>query len=312
MKRRFSGSAGSDSLELLLDTLCNVFGGIVLIACLLAIVPRATMPPPLLPSAVASTQMIERRIASASAELERLQTEVDGLPQADPERTTLQARRNSLARTVGTGRTERSKIDAKEMLEANARSVIAGSDPVALNAALELIKQQFVAEENLSNASEEKIRFLEERMKQLGGEAELLAKAKVQAVRFPREKMKDGSPFPIIVQYARIYPLFIGNPLDSNKAIHRQRVADGDGFRADPVPGKGLSLPESRAELMATLKAAASKGHYVSIYLYPDSHEVFQELRNFLGDAKIPYGLEFVDRERHLSFSSSGSAPPEL
>ena len=49
MRRRLSGSS-DDSLELLLDTLCNVFGGIVLIACLLAIIPRATMPPPVCPN----------------------------------------------------------------------------------------------------------------------------------------------------------------------------------------------------------------------------------------------------------------------
>lgn len=312
MKRRFSGS-GDDSLELLLDTLCNVFGGIVLIACLLAIIPRAALPPPLLPTAEASTQMTERRIVSARAELQRLEREIKGLPQSvDPERTALQNRRDSLARTVDARRTTRKEIEGKETSEANARSIVASSDPDALNEALERIKRQVVGEENLANASEEKIRFLEERMKLLSEEAETLGKGKVQAVRFPRERMKDGSPFPIIAQYAQLYPLLIGNQLEANKAIHREPSADRDGFRADPIPGNGIALPDSRPLLMATLKSAASKGHYVSIYLYPDSHEVFQELRNALADEKIPYGLEFEESEHRLSFSSSGSAPPEL
>jgi hypothetical protein len=245
--------------------------------------------------------------------LGRLEAEIAGLPQpVDPARTALQNRRDSLARTIETRRAERKEVDGKETFEANARSIIARSDPVALNEALERIKQQVVGEEILSKAGEEKVSFLEERMKRLGEEAEALADGKVQAVRFPREREKNGSPFAVIVKHARIYPLSIGNPLASNQAIHRELAADGDGFRADPIPGKGISLPDSRAVLMATLKAAASKGHYVSIYLYPDSHEVFQELRNALADAKIPYGLEFVGRGLQLVFSSKGSAPPEL
>jgi hypothetical protein len=313
MKRRFSGSDGSDSLELLLDTLCNVFGGIVLIACLLAIIPRATMPPPLLPTAAASSQMIERRIASARTELQRLEAEIAGLPlSGDPVRAALQSRRESLLRAIETRRTEREEIDGKEMFEANARAIVAQSDPAALNDALERLKQLVVGAENLSKASVEKIRFLEERMKRLGEEAATLAKDKVQAVRFPRERMKKSSPFPIIVRYGKLYPLQIGRLLDNNVAIHRDSLAEGDGFRAEPLRNKGMVMPESRAILMTTLKAAAERDLYVSIYLYPDSYEVFQDLRTALSEAKISHGLDFMDDARGLSFSSEGSSPPEL
>lgn len=312
MKRRFSGSS-DDSLELLLDTLCNVFGGIVLIACLLAILPRATMPPPLLPAAEASTQMIERRIASAKAEMQRLETDIEGLPQpVDPERNALQNRRDSLARIVEARRAERKEIEGKETSEANARSIVASSDPDALNEALERIRRQVVGEENLANASQGKIRFLEERIKLLGEEAETLAQGRVQAVRFPRERMKEGSPFPIIVQYGQLYPLRIGRNLGANNSIQRIPYADGDGFDARPVLGRGLTMPESTETLNSTLKAVREEGLYVSIYLYPDSHSVFQDLRNALSEAKIPYGMEFMDSARKLGFSSTGSAPPEL
>lgn len=313
MKRRLSGTDGSDSLELLLDTLCNVFGGIVLIACLLAIIPRATMPPPLLPAAIASTQMTERRIASARTELERLDAKIEGLPQSiDPVRAALQTRRDNLLRLIETHQLERKETADNESLEANARAIVARSDPMALNEELERLKQQVTGAENLSKASEEKIRFLEERMKRLGEEAETLAKEKVQAVRFPRERVKKSSPFPLIVRYGQLYPLEIGSLLENNPAIHRESHAKSDGFRAEPIRGKGIAMPESRAALMTTLEAAKEKGFYVSIYLYPDSYEVFQELRTALSDAKISHGLDFMDKARSLGFSSEGSSPPEL
>jgi hypothetical protein len=76
MKRRLQSASESDSLELLLDTLCNVFGGIVLIACLLAILPRQEMSSPLMPSESASAEMLERRLIAAREETIRLKSEI--------------------------------------------------------------------------------------------------------------------------------------------------------------------------------------------------------------------------------------------
>jgi hypothetical protein len=61
-------------MELLLDTLCNVFGGIILIACLLAMLSRPKVSPNATPVATPSDReagiLAEKRIEMAQAELD--------------------------------------------------------------------------------------------------------------------------------------------------------------------------------------------------------------------------------------------------
>jgi hypothetical protein len=312
MKRRLNGAGDSDSLELLLDTLCNVFGGIVLIACLLAIIPRQKMPPPLLPTHSATAEMIERRMIAASEEAIRLQSNIDRLSKsADPRLAELQARRDSLKKLqerLSSGIEERGH---QELNEAEARALVARGNPEALEERLAELRLQKSKTEGIHAIATEKIRFLEQRSNSLSEETSKLAKGRVQAVRFPREREATASPFPIIIRYNAIYPMALGENMRRNPALERIPHA-GDGFRAKPIPGRGIAHPNDDRDLHAALKAAADAKCYASLYLYPDSHGVFPDLRETLAKAGLSYGLEFVVRGKELSFSSEGNAPPEL
>ena len=312
MKRRLNGAGDSDSLELLLDTLCNVFGGIVLIACLLAIIPRQQMPPPLLPTHAANTEMIERRTIAASEEAIRLKCDIDRLSKStDPGLAELQTRRDSLKKLqerLETGNKERGD---QELNEAEAQALVARGNPEALEERLGELRLQKSKIEGIHATATDKIRFLEQRSKNLSEETANLAKGKVQAVRFPREREASASPFPIIIRYNAIYPMAIGANMLSNPALERIPHA-GDGFRAKPKPGQGIAHPNDDRDLHGSLVAAAGKKLYASLYLYPDSHGVFPDLREALAKAGLSYGLEFVVRGQELSFSSEGNSPPEL
>jgi hypothetical protein len=312
VRRRLNGAGDSDSLELLLDTLCNVFGGIVLISCLLAIIPRQQMPPPLLPTHSATAQMIERRIITADEELNRLQSDIDRLSKsADPRLAELQARRDSLKKLqerLDTGLKERGD---QELNVAEARALVARGNPEALEERLGELRLQKSKTENLHNAATDKIRFLEQRRKNLSEETAKLTKGRMQAVRFPRERAATASPFPIIIRYNSVYPMALGEKMRPNPAIARIPHAD-EGFQVKPLQGQGITAPNDDLDLHATLKAAAGGKCYASIYLYPDSHGVFPDLRDALAKAGLNYGLEFVVREQELRFSSEGAAPPEL
>lgn len=312
MKKRFSQSDG-DSLELLLDTLCNVFGGVVLIACLLAIIPRASLPPPLLPVEMATSEMTERRIATAKSEILQLDAKIKELSQGmDPAKSELLARRESLRRTLAGVKSQRQEKDDEKMTEAEARATVAKVDPNDLQKKLEQVQTEVVRYENLAKSEDQKIQFLGDRLKQLNEESAVLSKTKVQAVRFPRERVRNASPFPVIVQHGQIYPLVIGSSLSPNDALAKQETSEEGAIRVEPIKGKGMTLPGSSATLSATLKAAAAEKTYITIYLYPDSFGAFQDLKNAIIDAKISYGLEFMESGSPLTFSSEGSSPPEL
>lgn len=104
----------------------------------------------------------------------------------------------------------------------------------------------------------------------------------------------------------------IGGDFKNNPSITRVPTSDGDGFRADPMLGEGIRSPDTDKALAATLKIAAAKGLYATLYLYPDSHHTFLDLKEALGKAALAYGLEFVKPNRQLFFGSEGSSPPEL
>ena len=313
MKRKLSSATESDSLELLLDTLCNVFGGIVLIACLLAILPRQKMPPPLLPEATATAAMLERRMSLANEETARIEAEIARLSESiDPKLAELQARRDSLKRTSHRMQSEIRENQSRESSEADARAIVGQANPVLLAERLKELKLEKSKTEGIEATATEKIGFLEERIKSLGDEAGKLAGGRTQAVRFPRERRASDSPFPIIIRYGAIYPLALGKGFEDNPGITKTPLLEEDAFRADPVRGSGIVNPSENEQLEATLREAAKKGHYATLYLYPDSHKMCGDLREILSKASMTYGLEFIDPERNLFFSSDGTAPPEL
>lgn len=312
MKRRLNGAGDSDSLELLLDTLCNVFGGIVLISCLLAIIPRQQMPPPLLPAQSAEKEMIERRIIAAEQEARRLQAAIDRLAEStDPELAELQARRDSLKKLqehLDTSIKERADL---EFDEAKARALVAKGNKEVLEERLAELRAQKFKTENILNATSDKIRFLEMRCKNLSEEAAKLAKGKVQAVRFPRERSAAALPFAIIIRHNAVYPLMIGRYMRPNPAI--QKIPQtAESFQAKPIKGQGITLPKDDSDLDVTLKAMTDGKYYAALYLYPDSHSVFADLREALAKAGLKYGLEFVGGEQELNFGPQGNSPPEL
>lgn len=313
MKRRLDHAGDTSSLDLLLDTLCNVFGGIVLIACLLAILPRQQMPSPLLPSHAASSEMIERRIATAKQEIDRLQFLIDSLSTTtDPKIAALQARRDSLLKIQNRLEEEIGQRRTTEMSQAEAQALAMSGDPEILAERLQVLKLLKSKTEGMDSAATEKIRHLEQRSKLLSDEAEKTSKGRSQTVRFPRERPARSSPLPIIIRHNAVYPLSIGKEMEDNPAVGRIEMDDRDAFRARPIPGRGVHQPSENAELKAVLRAAKARNLYVSLYLYPDSHQIFPDLRDVLSVVGIPYGLEFVPLERELNFSSVGSAPPEL
>lgn len=312
MKRRLNGGGGGDSLELLLDTLCNIFGGIVLIACLLAILPRQKMPPPLMPAESAKEEMTERRMIKATEEIARLKSDIAQLSQStDPKIAELQSRRNSLNELLESLQKNAKEKDDLEINEADVRAIAAKGDPKLLEEKLKELKLQKSKNESKHAASIEKIRSLEQRSKNLTEEAENLGKGKTQAVRFPRERAAKSSPFPIIIRYNRVYPLEVDGGKCHNPAVERRKI-DEDVIRVSPVPGRGIAKPLDDADLISLLKAMARKGYYATLYLYPDSHGVFNDLTQAMGNAGMTYGLDFVVADTELNFGSNGSAPPEL
>lgn len=311
MSRKLIESQSGDSLDLLLDTLTNVFGVVILIACLLAILPRGNTSP-LLPAQEARSQMVERRIETTRRELARAQAEIQTLATgADPALAAEQSRRDSLQRSLDRLMREESVLTDTITTAAELRALATNGDPAAMQSALTALQARESEAATAAAATRAKTIFLKERLGNLTAEAGELAKGKINQLRFPRERRGKLGPFPVIVSGNAIFPLQIGRNLDDNPAVGRLPIAGQEAFRAAPKPGVGMTAKDG-AVLLATLAAAKNRGCYITVYLYPDSHAAFADLKAIIHKADVPYGLEFVAASRALNFGEEGTTPPEL
>jgi hypothetical protein len=313
MKRNRRLSNQSDPLELMLDTLSNVFGGIILISCLLALIPRNQSRVSISIESQAHGEMIERRLSAAKEQLAEADTAIKTLTdQEDMGQGGLNLKRNKLEVLVGKLRGESRVIEDSEISNAELEAMAKLGDPEVLGKELERLRRIAAEKEGMSKTIVDKIKFLSDRLDSLVKELEALEGGITQQLRFPRERGGKKNPFPVIVWGGRLYPLATGANLSSNPAVAREAIPGRDSIVAKPIRGKGCENPLDDRGFMAGIKAAKKKGGYISIYLYPDSHGIFRELKAALFEEGIGYGIEFVPASQVLVFGSDGTKPPEL
>lgn len=312
MNRNLRQPDSSGSLDLMLDILCNVFGSVILIACLIAILPRHPDFPTPWPLTNAENQILERRTETVEGEIDKMLLEISRLEDSvDPLIAGLISRRNSLQGTLDKLAEEVDELSVNEETMAEASALVALGKKDDLEERLKRMRQELVRIESMDLAGAEKIEFLEGRLKTLQGKVAKMDQARVLPVRFPKEKGDAGNVFPIIVRYGKIYPLLVGEDLGLNPSI-KNTVASATGVYKDPVRGGGQQLPEDERFVSVTLRAAKKQGCYIAAYVYDDSHGAFQDLKALILAAKLQYGLEFVPGEKRLAFSTEGTSPPKL
>lgn len=313
MKRKRQLSSQTDPLELMLDTLSNVFGGIILISCLLALIPRHESRVSISIENEARGEMIERRLSAAREQLAEADAAIEKLAALDDTgRGAMNLKRKKLEALVAKLRSESKVIEDSEISNAEFEAMAKSGDPEVLGKELERLRRIAVEKEGMSKSILEKTKFLAGRLNILSKELKDLELGITQQLRFPRERGGGKNPFPVIVRGERLYPLSTGANLSPNPAVMMEPTSGGDGRIAKPIKGKGCNNPLNNRIFIAGIKAAKKNGGYISIYLYPDSHAIFRELKTVLFREGIGYGIEFVPAFQELSFGSNGTKPPEL
>jgi uncharacterized coiled-coil protein SlyX len=313
MKKRGYLTIQNDPLELMLDTLSNVFGGIILISCLLALLPRNESRISITVENQARGEMIERRLITAREQLAAAEASIKGLSKKeDAGQSALDLKRRKLEALVEKMRAETKVIDDAELSKAELEALAKSGDPEVLGKELERLRRIAIEQEGISKSILDKNEFLTGRLDNLSKEIENLKEGITQQLRFPRERGGGKDPYPIIVWDGAVYPLLTGNDLSPNPAVEMEEVTSDEAYRAKPIKGMGCVSPLDDKKFIEGIKAAKKEGGYISIYLYPDSHSVFRELKEALFKEGIAYGIEFVPAFRVLAFGSDGTMPPEL
>jgi hypothetical protein len=298
-----------DSLYMLLDTMCNAFGGIILLAVLVVLL----------------TSKEKSQNATTGDSLERLQRRV-ALAQANLQES-LQLASSLQARTTDANQKEqlvlldqRKQLQdeiklIRELAAQNAREIDAnaGSDPTerlkALNAQIAAAEVKKLEAQNSLAASKDEEKHTKERLEALKKQmAEVAAKSERQ-LRMPKEHDTDRQVVYIILRYDRLY--FCRNlDLTRNDTDFHWTIKGGV-ETPDPIKDKGLDPDVNAAVLRNYFTTQARNSVYVVFIALDDSFPAFIRAKQIAVECGLPYGWQpwRLDVDGPVSFSAYGYQP---
>jgi hypothetical protein len=294
-----------DSLYLLLDTLCNAFGGIILLAVLVVLLTskeKSQRAP-----AKDSAEMTARRLAIAQSNL-RQSEQLSGSLQAKADdkrwkqQMILLSTRKDLQETIQQLRDNLAQA-ATELETTNA------ADPAgrlkSLTARQADARARQLDEKNSLSAAEENIKRLTRRLADLQNQVSAKLADSERALRLPKEHETGKRVVYVIVHYDRYYPC---NNIDSSRNETDIKWVPFIGGReiAVALRDHGLDLNG----LAAYLSELSPNDDYVAFCTYDDSFSAFIAARQMAADKGIAYGWEpFRTDVGGVIFSGSGYVP---
>jgi len=274
-------SASGDSLDLLLDTICNTFGGILFISMLVVILVNAanTEVSQSLPTEEDQQRLTEgrRRLSDTTVKLASLRRAARQIEQlrdrfSDPESEAVIEEMQAF----------------QGMNEAMHESRDASLDDLA--SMQELINKTAKENAQMRQAIAAAQQALQTAREQLDAEVALRSRTS----KLPRQKtttrqqvaffLKGGK----LCSFARVG---LDGQLAANEAEARVIEKDGKQF-AEPVPGAGLPIQSDGSTLspiVEKLKPFSKDKFFVAIVVWPDSFEEFQTVK----EAVVREGHEY-------------------
>lgn len=276
-----------DSLELMLDTICNTFGGIVLITILLAVLTRNSVN-----SRERELQETLERMTSV-AQRDRLTAEVQTLEESIE---ALRRAEGDLPRQIA------ELVREKRELEERERDIRERIEDLSEQERRFALREQDMRK-NLDDLRSE----VERKRRDLKMKTEELASAKARAtfsIVLPRETQNhEGGP-PLILRYDRMYVWHeydaSGNQLGLNVSEFFV-LSDGlDGIHVTPRPERGLPIvPENAAAIVERLRKCRA-GSGLQIGLWPDTFDTWPVFREAVVKGGFRYRLLLISEKGTL------------
>lgn len=297
-----------ESLDLLLDTLCNVFGGIILISCLLSLLTQHHSPAPAAPSSItnAQGQLLAERLLAA-------QNELAGLLKLTAENQA--AGQNPLQVLIQERNELQAALDRMRMLQPSDTNSDTSlpkervGDLTELRAEVRALEQKIADAKARKQAADEKGRDLAGELQSIRSKTAAEDEKRVEHVRFPKERSISKAPQNILLKYGALYPLQDASG-QNYPGITRVPKKD-DAFEAIPKQFEGIPITDI-ATIRRLLASYQHWGGYVSLCVYPDSFETFRTLKALILEARLEYGFEVFPEHYIITFSPRGTSPSPL
>lgn len=297
-----------ESLDLLLDTLCNVFGGIILISCLLALL---TSSQPVRPknegtNSDGNERFLAERLAAATKERAGLQTILDQIKaQGNEDIQKLLVERDQLRATQNRLR----QAAAKGLVDD-----LSNNDPMEdltkLRSEVKALDQKIIDGKARNQAAKLNERDLASKLQRLKTQIDEAESKRVEYVRFPKEHNVAKSSFSIILKYGEVFPVY---RVDGGAFEGVTRVPlEPKTFSAIPKKSEGWDVVKHRNAILEMLASCKQGGYYIAIYVYPDSFATFRSFKDLILSTGLEYGFEIWPEHYKSIFGPKGTSPSPL
>jgi hypothetical protein len=309
--------AQPDSLEMLLDTMCNTFGGIILIALLVALLTREHRLTETERRALTqNSSMLDRQIEQLEQEIAeaRRQQDQTAAPAANPEvmeRSRLAERRDQLRREIEMLQQALQTGQTQLISNTAPASMVIGQRVLQESRAVQAARIELTQARVEGEAMQSRIQELQTAMVQASN---LLAEARgeqVQRLRLPREHETSRNPYFLILRFGKVYPVYIlnnGQPEPNTQSL--RWIDEPESLRRlEPVATQGLDPIARPPSWTAFLQRFPKETYYMVFQVYEDSFPAFTTVKT----AAVRAGVEFTWQPRRnpeVLKLGVGPAPP--
>jgi hypothetical protein len=294
---------------MLLDTMSNAFGGIILLAVLVTLLTsKERQTQHIAPSD--SRELLQRRLALAQGDLghsRELSSSLEARVNDDRRKTqiALLSTRKELQTTLQHAR-EQIVQNAKELDSSTA------ADPAArlkfLNAQLLFAQVQQSETQNRLAAATENTQRLKQRLESLQKQIAGVIQKSQRPLRLPKEHETGKHSFYVIAQYGRIYPC--RNSDLSRNETEIEWTSIGDSRIARPIRNLGYDPVASERQLQAFFNSLPKDLVFLAFCVYEDSFPEFNRAKEIATRCGLAYGWDpYRNQDGQPSFGPTGHDP---
>jgi hypothetical protein len=299
----------NDSLDMLLDTMCNTFGGIILLAVLVTLLTSRERHGSA-ETASDTQEMLQRRLALAQANLQQaiqLQTALHA--KANDERWKTQVLLLVTRQQIQDELKSVRELAAQDTKEFDAAS---SSDPAermkALNSQLTAAQTRRTEAENSLAASKENVNRLQIRLAGLEKQAVALVNESQRQLRLPKEHETSKRVIYVIARYGRIYVCRNSDLSRNETDIEWTLTLSSE--TAEPKRGKGIDPNSNAADLRIYFRNLSKNSVYVAFCAFEDSFPAFIRAKQIAIESGMSYGwTPFQISDGPVSFGTTGHTP---
>jgi hypothetical protein len=258
-----------DSLDLLLDTLCNAFGGIILITLLIALMSQEANDSTGAPRNFKTQWMLEQQAISKLDNEIVIEESINTSLQSDPKNDASEKASVALRENEKLKQEKGSLSESIASLKKLIASIPANSSNLAVDLQRQLrqLKGMEVENKELEKRLKEEIAQTESRLSSANKDIESSKRGRTQTLRLPKEKGKSGKKYIwVIVKHGKIYP--IGHP--STKQIFTITMLNANAAEFSPVRTRGFSPFRDQAEIIQYFRTINASEKYLAFQIFPN------------------------------------------